>query len=215
MNSRHRNLVGAGIIAVTGLVGVALFGRLPEQVAVHFGPSGQPDNYVGKLFALALLPALQAAMLALFAVLPRIDPLGENIKEFHEAYNGFVVVLLGFLGYIHGVLLLWNVGYEFAVMQAVVPAVAVLYYIIGAVMERAEQNWFVGIRTPWTLSNEEVWQNTHALGGTLFKIAAVLALGGLVFPQYAVAFIAAPVGLAAAVTTVYSYWDYRRVTQEA
>jgi len=215
MDARRRNLAGAAIIAVTGLIGVALFGRLPEQVAIHFGPSGQPDNYVGKPFALTILPALQAVMLGLFAVLPRIDPLGENIKEFHEAYNGFVVVLLGFLGYIHGVLLLWNIGYEFAVMQAVVPAVAVLYYIIGIVMERAEQNWFVGIRTPWTLSNEEVWQDTHALGGKLFKIAAVLALGGLVFPRYAVWFIAAPVALVAAAMTVYSYWDYRRVTQEA
>ena len=215
MNARRRNLLGAAIIAVTGLAGVALMGRLPEQVAIHFGPSGQPDNYVGKLLALALIPALQAVMLAMFAILPRIDPLGENIQKFGDMYNWLVLVIIGFLGYIHGVVLLWNIGYEFAVMQAVVPAIAVLYYFIGMVMERAEQNWFVGIRTPWTLSNEEVWQNTHALGGTLFKIAAVIALGGLVLPQYAVVLIAGPAALLAVVTTVYSYWDYRRVTQEA
>lgn len=215
MNARRRNLLGAGIIAVTGILGIALMGRLPDQVAIHFGPSGQPDDYAGKAFALALVPALQAVMLAVFAVLPRIDPLGENIRKFGDMYNWLVVVIVGFLGYIHGVVLLWNIGYEFAVAQATVPAVAVLYYFIGAVMERAEQNWFVGIRTPWTLSNEQVWQDTHALGGTLFKIAAVIALGGLVLPQYAVVLIAGPAALMAVVTTVYSYWDYRRVTREA
>ena len=215
MNARSRNLIGAGIIAVTGLAGVALMGRLPEQVAIHFGPSGQPNDYVGKSLALALIPALQAVMLAVFASLPLIGPLGENIKKFSDTYNGFVLVVVGFLGYIHGVTLLWNAGYEFAVMQAVVPAVAVLYYVLGTVLKRAEQNWFVGIRTPWTLSNEQVWQDTHEIGGTLFKITAVIALGGLAFPRYAVAFIAAPAALMAVATTVYSYWDYRQVTQGA
>mgnify|MGYP000205647394 CR=1 FL=1 len=215
MDARSRNLLGAGIVAVTGILGIAVMGRLPDQVAIQFGPSGQPDDYAGKAFALALVPGLQAVMLAVFAVLPRIDPLGENIRKFGDMYNWLVVVIVGFLGYVHGTVLLWNVGYEFAVTQAVVPAVAVLYYFIGVVMERAEQNWFVGIRTPWTLSNEQVWQDTHALGGTLFKIAAAIALGGLVLPQYAVVLIAGPAALLAVITTVYSYWDYRRVTQEA
>jgi uncharacterized membrane protein len=215
MDARRRNLLGAGIIAVTGLAGVALMGRLPEQVAIHFGPSGQPDNYVAKQVALVLVPVFQAVMLGMFAALPRIDPLGENIRKFQRAYDRLVVVIVGFLGYIHVILLLWNIGYRFDVLQATSPAVAVLYYIIGVVMERAEQNWFVGIRTPWTLSNEQVWQDTHALGGVLFKISGLLALGGLVLPRYGVVFVAAPAVLTAVVTTVYSYWDYRRVTQGA
>jgi len=211
MNARHRTLIGIGLTALTALVGVAFIDQLPAQVAIHFGPGGQPDDYMAKPFALALLPALQLVLLGLFTVIPRIDPLGENIRGFQRAYDAFVLIIVGFLGYVHSLIILWNAGYSVAITQALVPAVAVLYYVAGAVIERADQNWFVGIRTPWTLSNEEVWADTHALGGRLMKAAAVIALGGLILPDYAVAFIAAPAALVAVLATAYSYWDYRRV----
>lgn len=88
---------------------------------------------------------------------------------------------------------------------------AVLYYAVGALAEQAEQNWSVGFRTPWTLSSEAVWTDTHALAGKLMRAAAVLTLGGLALPEYALPFLAGPVALVALFATVYSYWDYRRL----
>ena len=211
MNLNDRNVLGAAIVALTGIAGVLLMGDLPEQVAIHFGPGGQPDSYVGKNVALVFLPLIQAALVATFAVLPRIDPLGDNIREFGRAYDLLALSLVGFVGYTHVVVLLWNAGYAFGVAQAVAPAVAVLYYVIGTVLETAERNWFVGIRTPWTLSDEQVWDDTHALGGVLFKIIAVPALVAAVVPRYTVVLIAVPAVLVAVGTAAYSYWDYRRV----
>lgn len=215
MDSRQRTMLGVGLTVLTAGVGIVFSNQLPAQVAIHFGPSGQPDSWVAKPVALTLLPALQVLMLVFFAAIPRIDPLGENIREFQQAYNAFVLLIIGFLGYIHTLLVLWNAGYTFAMSQALVPAVAVLYYVAGAMMERAEQNWFIGIRTPWTLSNEQVWTDTHALAGTLMKAVAVVALGGLLVPSYTVAFLAVPAALVAAVATVYSYWDYRHTTRHS
>ncbi|MFB6202719.1 MAG: SdpI family protein [Halorhabdus sp.] len=215
MDSRQRTLLGVGLAALTAGVGIAFRNQLPAQVAIHFGPSGYPDNWVAKPIALALLPVLQVVMVGFFAAIPRIDPLGENIREFRQAYNAFVLLIIGFLGYVHTLLIVWNAGYNFAMSQALVPAVAVLYYVAGTVMEHAEQNWFIGIRTPWTLSNEQVWAHTHSLAGTLMKVVAVVALGGLLFPSYAVAFLAVPAALVAAIATIYSYWDYRHTTRHS
>lgn len=75
--------------------------------------------------------------------------------------------------------------------------------------ERAEQNWFVGIRTPWTLSSEAVWRRTHDRAGPLFKFAGLLALGALAVPSLAVAFVVVPVVAVSLYAIVYSYVVYR------
>jgi len=212
MKSRNRAAIGIGLTALTAAVGLAFADQLPARVAIHFGSGGQPNNYASKQFALVFVPVVQLAMLGLFSLLPRIDPLGKNIREFRRAYDAFVLLLVGFLGYVHALVVLWNLGFEVAVTRALVPANAVLYYAIGEVIGRAEQNWFVGIRTPWTLSNEEVWKDTHALGGKLMKAAGVVTLGGFVFPDAVLLFLVVPVTAVAIFTTVYSYWDYRKKT---
>ena len=91
------------------------------------------------------------------------------------------------------------------------PAIAVLFVAVGFLLERAERNWFVGIRTPWTLSSDAVWRHTHDRAATLFKLSGVVALGGLLFPSYFVYFVAGPAAAIAAVAMVYSYVDYRRI----
>ena len=215
MQSRRQLLAEVAVVAVTALVGLAFLDQLPAEVAIHFGPGGSPDDYAARSVALALIPALQVGMIALFAVLPRLDPLGENIRQFARAYDGFVLALLGFLGYVHALVVLWNVGYEFPITMALAPAMAVFYYAIGALVEEAEQNWFVGFRTPWTLSNEQVWADTHAIAGKLMRGAAVLTLGALALPEYAMAFLVGPVVAVAVFATVYSYWDYRQIEAAA
>jgi len=59
--------------------------------------------------------------------------------------------------------------------QMMVPALGILFYYCGILIENAKRNWFIGIRTPWTLSNEKVWERTHKIGGKLFKIAGLIA----------------------------------------
>jgi len=86
-----------------------------------------------------------------------------------------------------------------------------LFYYVGVFLPHAERNWFAGIRTPWTLSSDEVWDRTHALGGRLFKRTAVLTLVGLFFGDYAIYFLLIPALLTAGITAVYSYYLYAQV----
>jgi len=211
MSSNRRLLAGLGLVVLMGVASASAYQTLPEQVAIHFDSTGTPDDYAEKTLGVALVPGLALAVVAMYEVLPRIDPLGENFREFQSYYDLAAVTTVALLAYVHLLVLGWNLGYELRMEQALAPMLAVLGVVFGYVMENARQNWFVGIRTPWTLSDEEVWRKTHQRCGVLFKIAGILALLALPFPDYFEVVAIAPLAAAALLPTVYSYVLYRRV----
>jgi uncharacterized membrane protein len=91
-----------------------------------------------------------------------------------------------------------------------IPAFSGFFYYLGILIEHAKRNWFIGIRTPWTLSRDEVWEDTHRIGGRLFKGSALVALLGLFVPTYGLAFVMLPILFSAFYTTFYSYFRYRK-----
>jgi uncharacterized membrane protein len=213
MQVSKRTVASLALVAAMVAAGVLLSERLPEQLATHWNAEGAVDDTLPRAVALALFPALGLFLAGLFAVIPRIDPLGENIASFRRAYDLVAVTSVALLAYVQGLVLWWNLGNEFPVTAAVAPAVAAVYVVTGHVAKRAERNWFVGFRTPWTLSDDRVWERTHSRGGRLLKIAGGIAAAGVVFPEYAIALLVAPVLLVAVYTTVYSYREYRRLNR--
>ncbi|QKQ98536.1 DUF1648 domain-containing protein [Candidatus Nanohaloarchaea archaeon] len=202
---------GAVILGLL-MAAVTVYGwlHLPDQIAVHFNASGEPDRITDKFLGLILLPVMFSGFYVLFKLLPGIDPLGENIQKFKGQYRTVIVAVLGFLTYIQAMIVFWNLGYSFSISQALAPAIAVLYYVMGDVISEARQNWFIGIRTPWTLSDEEVWNQTHERCGPLFKIAAAITLIAVALPDYFLILAVAPALAASLYATFYSYREYRR-----
>jgi uncharacterized membrane protein len=207
---RTRDLATGGIVALIALASALCAPRLPEAMAISFSAAGEPNSFAQKEVVLAGSVLLAGALAVLFALLPRIDPLGENFAEFQTAYDGFAVATLGFFAYTDGLVLAYNLGFEFGMMQATAPAVGTFYLLLAILLRRAEQNWFVGVRTPWTLSDERVWDRTHRHAAPLFVVAAALALGAAVFPEYATVFLAVPAVVIAFGSTLYSFVLYRR-----
>lgn len=214
MQLRERHVIGGGIVLLMAIVSVLAFPRVPAEMVTHWGADG-PDGTMSRPVALVGLPALAAGLLVLFEILPRIDPLGEHLRDLGRYYDALAVVTAGLVAYIYFLVVVWNLGYEFDVLQAIVPAMAIVLYVAGVVMERVEKNWFVGVRTPWTLTNDEVWDRTHERAAPLFKLSAVLTLGAIVFPEYGMYFLVGPIVLSAAYLTVYSYLAYRDLGPEA
>lgn len=210
MTLSRRDLAGGGVVLLMALAVAVLYPRLPEQMAINFSAAGQPNGYLARPLAVALLPGVAAAVLVLFKIVPGIDPLGENIERFQRYYDFFVVFTVGILAYVHGLVLAYNIGYRFDMTTVVVPLLAVTFVVAGYVIENARQNWFVGIRTPWTLSDEEVWDRTHQRAGVLFKLAGVVSLLALALPEYFEVLVVGPVAAAALLATVYSFVLYRR-----
>ena len=96
-------------------------------------------------------------------------------------------------------------------VQMMSPAFAALLYYIGVVLEKTKSNFFVGIRTPWTISDETVWEKTHKLGGKLFKASGIIALFGVFFKEFAFVLIIVPILAASAYAFVYSYIEYKKI----
>jgi uncharacterized membrane protein len=186
---------------------------MPDKLAFHWNIKGQVDNYVSKFWGLFMMPLISVGLLLLFVIIPKIDPLRHNIEKFRKYYDYFIVLLLLFLFYIYALTLVWNMGITFNMTQAISPTFGLLFFYIGILVENAKRNWFIGIRTPWTLSSEKVWNKTHKLGGKLFKIAGIIAFFGILSPTYAIIFVFLPVIAVAIYAVAYSYFEYQKENQ--
>jgi len=211
MNTKNTNIILIILIAIAVIAGAILYPQLPSKVASHWNADGQVNGYMNKFWGIFLLPVIMAGLFLLYVIIPKIDPLKENIKSFIKYYNAFWILLFVFLLYIFSLTLIWNLGYRFNFTKAFVPAIAILWFFLGVFLGKLKRNWFVGIRTPWTLTSDIGWDKTHQLGGKLFKIAAVISLFGLFFEGKIVIFvIIIPVIVVAIITIVYSYIEYKK-----
>ena len=199
-----------GIIIISFAIGIYYYPQMPEKVASHWNEQGQVNGYMSKFWGLFLMPIISVGMLLLFIVIPRIDPLRSNIQGFRKHFDGFVVLIMVFLFYIYLLTIFWNSGYTFNMITLLSPALAILFYYTGILIENAKRNWFIGIRTPWTMSSDKVWEKTHKIGGKLFKIAGVVALLAIFFERFAIFIIVVPVILISIYTVVYSYFEYQK-----
>jgi uncharacterized membrane protein len=187
---------------------------VPEQMATHWNSQGEVNGYMSKLWGLFFMPVLITGIAILFLVIPRIDPKKENIGKFRKYYDGFIIIFIIFMIAVHLQTLLWNIGIEISPNTVFPAGTGLLFYYIGILLENAERNWFIGIRTPWTLSSDKVWKKTNRLAGKLFKLAGIVAIFGAFFSRLAVFFIVVPALFIAGFTVVYSYLEYQRELKE-
>ncbi|MFH1065363.1 MAG: SdpI family protein [Nanoarchaeota archaeon] len=199
------------IILASFAIGAYFYPWMPAKMASHWDINGDVNGYMPKVYALFLMPVISLALFGLFLIIPRIDPMRDNIKKFRDYFDTFMLILFLFLFYIYLLTILWNVGARFNMGQMLMPAFGFLIYYCGILMQNAKRNWFIGIRTPWTLSSESVWNKTHQLGGRLFKIAGVLAFLGIFIPKYALYFVLMPVIGFSFFLFLYSYIKYKAI----
>jgi len=212
MSTRTTLIVSIALIAIAALLSLAVFNRLPDPMASHWGFNDQVNGTVSRFWGAFLMPIISLAMLGLFILLPGIDPLKANIAKFREVFNAFIAVIIAFLLYIHVLTIVWNLGFQgFRMSTAVIPGIGLLFVFAGLLMRRAKRNFFIGIRTPWTLSSDKVWDETHRLGATLFIASGVLALLGALLPgPVAYWLVLAPIMASTLIVIVYSYVLWRR-----
>jgi uncharacterized membrane protein len=210
MSVRKSEILIVGIALLSFAIGVYYYPQVPEEMASHWNARGQVDDYLSRFWGVFLIPITLIGLALLFMAIPRIDPLRENIEKFRKYYDGFVILFMIFMIFVYFQTILWNIGIKIS-PNAYLPVAAGLLFIgAGILCENTRRNWFIGIRTPWTLSSDKVWDRTHRMGGKLFKIAGVIVMVGIFFQSYAIFFVLVPVILVAIYTVVYSYFEYRK-----
>jgi uncharacterized membrane protein len=183
---------------------------LPAHIPVHWNLQGEVDHYGGKFTGLLLLPLVTLGLYALLLVLPRLDPGYVNYPSFAGTYNVIRIALVVFQAVLYAVIVLAAFGQPLDVGAFVTLGVGVLFVVLGNVMGKIRPNWFVGVRTPWTLSSKLSWNKTHRLAGWVFIILGpLIALSGILRSN---AFFVATLvlgGVCLAGLVVYSYLVFR------
>lgn len=180
-------LVTRIVLAVLMLAAAAMsYPYLPNIIPVHWGFEGQPNGWAPKTWGAWLIPLMTLAFLFLFPLLQRLDPKRENYKNFKKPWAVIQTSLIAMFAYMYAVTLIVTLypQYNAMVGRAVVCGIGILFVILGNVMGKVRQNYFVGLKTPWTLDDPEVWQKSQRFTGWAFVLA------GLVFIVEAVVWIA-------------------------
>ncbi len=183
-----------------------------SRVPTHWNAQGQIDGWSSKTFAALFFPLLTIAIYLLMLVLPKIDPLKENYQYFEKQYYFIRLILVLFMAGIYIFTFFSAMGFRFNIMYFMVPFLSALFVVLGIFLPKLKKNYFVGIRTPWTLQSDEVWIKTHKFGAKCFIAAGVLGLftvflkSELAFWVFIIVMI-----IAALLPVVYSYFIYRKL----
>lgn len=211
MKTKTTVVISVAFILLSLLAGILLWNKLPESMASHWNEQDLVNGYMSRFWGVFLMPIITTIMLLMFLVIPNIDPLKANIQEFRDYFNMFIALMIIFMAYIYGLTLAWNLGYNnFRMSTAMLPALGLLFIFTGVMISKAKRNFFIGIRTPWTLSSETVWNETHKLGGKLYIVAGAITLMGIFFPDYAFWLMMVAVIGASFFSVIFSYFLYQR-----
>jgi uncharacterized membrane protein len=215
MTTKTTSIIALTMIALAFLAGAVLWNQLPNPMASHWNADGQVDGYMSKFWGVFLMPLITLGIFALLMAVPSIDPLKANIAQFRETFNLFIVLIIAFMLYAYGLTLAWSLGHQdFDMSAAMLPFMGVLFIAIGFMLRKAKRNFFIGIRTPWTLSSDTVWDKTHQLGSILFMASGAFAIiGGFFGGMAAFWLMFIPLIGSSIFLVIYSYVLYRDETK--
>jgi uncharacterized membrane protein len=199
------------LIACIGLASAAVWPMTPERIPVHWNLQGEVDRYGGKVEGLLLLPLVALGIYLLLTFLPRIDPGRANYERFRSAYLAIRFAILALLAVLHATFLLSALGYRLDVARIVFFAIGTLFLVLGNLMGKIRPNWFVGVRTPWTLSSKLSWTRTHRVAGWIMVLWGLVTYAAVLLPiPWGFAVFFSTIVLGTVWLVIYSYLVWRR-----
>lgn len=174
--TRKYYLMGALLTATVLVATIVAYPRLPSMVPTHWNVHGQADDYSAKWTLFLLGPGLMVGMMVLFYFLPWLSPKHWEVDTFQPTYLYVMVILISLLAYINGVTLWAGLGHGVRAERAIIGGVCLLFALLGNVLGRVRRNFYIGVRTPWALANERVWNATHRFAAKTFVAGGLLGL---------------------------------------
>jgi len=199
------------LIALSVLIGVFAYPYLPDQMPMHWNINGEVDGYWDKQYAAFFPPLLMIVLMVLFIFMPRIDPKKENYKKFSSSYTIFITIMNVFFLLLQSVTISYGLGVNIDISLVVNLGIGLLFIVLGNYLPRIKHNYFIGVRTPWTLANEKTWRKTHQLSGKLFVVAGILLVAISFLPGiYKFTGMLVVVVTIVLISTIASYIFYNR-----
>jgi len=198
------------------IVTLYFWNELPEQIPIHWNYEGEIDNYVTKMPGIFIIPAFAVVLYILFLAIPRIDPRWNNYNLFKGSYQTLKFSIVALMTLLFYVIIAASLGFNFDIMYFVIVPIVLLFTVFGNIMGKLRPNWFIGIRLPWTLSNDDVWQITHRFAGKLWVWSSLCMMVLILFlptePIKIIFWIYFAVIIF--IPSVYSYFIYSKLSKK-
>lgn len=199
------------VLAGAFVAAALIYPSLPDRIPTHWNIRGEVDRWSGKFGGVFGMWALNLGIYLMMLLAPLVDPKRENYAKFHSTYRVLRTVLVLLMTSIWGTALAAADGVPVNVGLVVPVAVSVLFILLGNLMGRLRYNWFVGIKTPWSLSSEEAWRRTHRAAGPAWVIGGLISLVSAFLGPVAAAWgMGLGIGGASIFSLAYSYVAWRQ-----
>jgi uncharacterized membrane protein len=182
---------------------------LPENVPMHWNIEGQVDNFEPKERAVWFMPVMVTVMWLLFMILPKIDPKREKYKLFLPEWEVVQIALLSFFVYLQMLTIYVSINPSFDFVSSMFVGMGTMFFALGNFMPKIKQNYFLGIKLPWTLADENNWNKTHRFGGWCFVIAGLFLIVQGIFKIFLPVWVFGVIMAMTFLPIVYSYWISR------
>ncbi len=213
MSTKKAAIVVAVLLAATLVASVALYSALPGRIPTHWNVEGTADGWSSKPWGAFMLPGVIALMLLFILIGDWLSPAGFKIGRFRPTYNLLFVIVAALMAYVHGIVLAAALSTRPDFGRWLVAGILIAMAFLANLLGKTRRNFWVGIRTPWSLASDAAWIRTHRFGARLLSavsaVAAVMAIAGA---PLALSFVLLMAGLAA--TVVYSFVVSKRLEAE-
>ena len=207
----RRRWFGLVIAALAVVVSIWAYPQLPPTIATHWNVGGTADGFSRRATAVVIMPLVIIGLTGLFNVLPKLDPRRANYAKFIDTYWLIANAVILFILIGHGMIVATGLGYPVKVDRFMPIGIGLLFIVLGNYLTRVEPNWFIGIRTPWTLSSDTVWRKTHRTGGWLMVVGGFVLAASVFLPQGAFPpLLVAAILIVAVIPVVQSYILWKR-----
>ncbi|MFK8029639.1 MAG: SdpI family protein [Gammaproteobacteria bacterium] len=204
------DVLSVALVAFTLLLIWVFYPQLPDQIPVHWNSAGEIDKYSSKAIGLLMMPAVALGTILLMKILPAISPDGFKLDESRHVLGIIQAVLVALFCAIGIATILISLGYKLDMVKVVLIGSGLMLMATGNVLSKVRKNFFVGIRTPWTLADDEVWSRTHRLAGrTFFGGGLLVCVLALIKPNPVLLLVG--VSVAVLLPVVHSFVVYRQL----
>lgn len=164
------------MIGLLILAWIIAYPQLPDQVPIHWALKGEADGFATKINAMLSTLGIMVLVYVSMAFLPKVDPRKLNYKYFSKSYNIMMNVLLGVFFVVNLFVIFNAIGYDVPISTIGPLVIGIIFLVLGNYMPQVRSNFFIGIRTPWTLSSDEVWKKTHRAASKIFFFGGLVLM---------------------------------------
>jgi uncharacterized membrane protein len=216
---RKTEMIIIGLVAFSFIIGASFYTHLPKQIPSGWNDKGEAIRYMSKFQGAFLFPLVNVGVLLLTGILSRVKPSFEKKARFDQHYDRFVILFVIWYICLQLQILLWAIDIKVKFFYVFFIGLGVLCFHFGLMFEKAKRDWFIALRSRWTLSSEEAWGKTHKIGGRCIKTAGVITIISAFIPTpYSIFISTFSVAIVVcglfAYASVFGYFKYKKQIKE-